>query len=894
MAILLVLFWHYIYCQAVVCPRSIFAQLCKVFPLAWSGVDLFFVLSGFLIGGILLDHKESPNYFKVFYLRRACRIFPLYFFCLIVFFILQAVLSKSVQTQLGWIFDHTLPAWTYFTFTQNFVMAKMGDFGNHFLGVTWSLAVEEQFYLVLPLLIRFISLRFLPVVFIFFIILAPLLRLLCLQFPGGEYAAYVLMPCRADSLFLGVLCAYCLRQEHIKIFLQKQVIYLYFLAAASGAGLWMMVLNNKYFLSPEMSLYGYSLTGIFFASLLVIAVLEKQGVMKMVTSWKWLMNLGLMAFGVYMFHQGISGFMHGLILKQFPKLCTNGEALVSLATLTVTLIAAYLSWRFFERPITRWGHKTEYVMPEQPSSRTFSNKHFLAVILIVACVFLAYGNSFKNGFMLDDYVFLFGKESLHNMSMKDVFTQNTNGFYRPVGFIILREVNFLFGNNPLGYQLATFTVFCLIGILFYILLFTITKNFPLALLSSSLYVAHPIHSVLVNYKYCVVNMAFIIGTQLSMLAFWWYREKGKPSWLFVSLIFYALALLSHEISFVLPVFLFLLSFLVRKDSFKQAAALCAPYLIVFVTFFIFRLSIVGSIQTPNPFQHLSVGQYLDLLSRLVSWYISKLFVPQDILFIWDEPLVDHVSFVGIGLFLISIIAVMIILFKKGRSLSAFAGWTLLMGIFPVLLIGFVHTARTFTAIMEPHWFGFSSIGFYLLVAQGIILIGKFVKPPVWKAGACIFVVLVCCITRESNAVWKTELSYCTYWAKHNKNNIAPLTRFKDVTVFDKGTDLNSYASCEEMALVGSKYYLAEDRKKAVVYHRLALEKNANCAPAYFFFGVYTWENGVYDKAAELFTKAHQLNPAYYPVAEEAASALKNMASGNINSQKKIMFLLFGL
>jgi peptidoglycan/LPS O-acetylase OafA/YrhL len=117
-------------------------------PLTASGVDLFFVLSGFLIGSILLDNREAANQFKVFYLRRFCRILPIYFVWIALFFVLGKLLLND------WLFASRYPAWSYPTFTQNFFMSNIGGFGAGWLAVTWSLAIEEQFYLTAPLLIR--------------------------------------------------------------------------------------------------------------------------------------------------------------------------------------------------------------------------------------------------------------------------------------------------------------------------------------------------------------------------------------------------------------------------------------------------------------------------------------------------------------------------------------------------------------------------------------------------------------------------------------------------------------------------------------------------------------------------------------------------------------------
>ena len=155
-AILLVLVWHYFGAQVVAEPKSILHYCTHALSLTWSGVDLFFVLSGFLIAGILLDHHNTSNYFRVFYLRRVCRIFPLYFLLLALFLCLSAT-NLSTSPSFRWLLHDPFPIWSYATFTQNILMGARGGFGPHWLGITWSLAVEEQFYLFVPFLNLFFA-----------------------------------------------------------------------------------------------------------------------------------------------------------------------------------------------------------------------------------------------------------------------------------------------------------------------------------------------------------------------------------------------------------------------------------------------------------------------------------------------------------------------------------------------------------------------------------------------------------------------------------------------------------------------------------------------------------------------------------------------------------------
>src|SRR3984893_11025519 len=139
----------------------------------WMGVDLFFVLSGLLISGILLDTKQSEGYFRNFYARRCFRIWPLYYSVLLFMFVIVPILRPS---EAHTVFEaRSSPWWAYPIFLQNFLVpVPTGATGA--LGVTWSLAVEEQFYLVWPLVVRFCTEAQLRKIAIAVICFSPALR----------------------------------------------------------------------------------------------------------------------------------------------------------------------------------------------------------------------------------------------------------------------------------------------------------------------------------------------------------------------------------------------------------------------------------------------------------------------------------------------------------------------------------------------------------------------------------------------------------------------------------------------------------------------------------------------------------------------------------------------
>ena len=158
-----------------------------------SGVDLFFVLSGYLITGILLANANSPRYFSSFYGRRSFRILPIYGIMLAIYLI-----GRKLGGSAPILFGGPLPWWSYVIGLQNFWMAIHQNYGATWLAGTWSLAIEEQFYLIFPLVVYFAPRRMLPRLLIALLVLCPLGRMAAYGL-GDGYSYFVLMRCARTS-----------------------------------------------------------------------------------------------------------------------------------------------------------------------------------------------------------------------------------------------------------------------------------------------------------------------------------------------------------------------------------------------------------------------------------------------------------------------------------------------------------------------------------------------------------------------------------------------------------------------------------------------------------------------------------------------------------------------
>jgi peptidoglycan/LPS O-acetylase OafA/YrhL len=313
--------------------------------LGYSGVSLFFVLSGFLITGILWDSRGTPGYFRFFYIRRVLRIFPLYY----------AVLLLCVGTALGvGVFRQNLLSLTaYAFFYQNFLLAD--NLRNVPLDPQhlWSLAVEEQFYIVWPLLL-------------FFARNVRQARLLCLLTVAGSFLfrLIALLPAvgierldhnplsRAGELALGGFLALSLRHSNVEWHRILRVAP--FTLAVSFGLLWLTVAPPASLPGLHLSFWLWSNTffAFFYASILALS-LKPLSLAEGFFSTRWLRWLGSISYGLYIFHL--------LFVQQFDllaaRLVPHHRTAQLLARIPIsaslTLFIAILSFHFFESPILR-------------------------------------------------------------------------------------------------------------------------------------------------------------------------------------------------------------------------------------------------------------------------------------------------------------------------------------------------------------------------------------------------------------------------------------------------------------------------------------------------------------------------------------------------------------
>lgn len=334
----------------------------NAFVLGWSGVDLFFVLSGFLITGILVDAKGSPRFLQNFYIRRALRIFPLYFTVLIAA-VLAAAFVPAIRHWLG-----TEELWWQFLYATNINVALNGWQAAGWFGHFWSLAIEEHYYLLWPLLVLLFPVRTLIRITIGVWLAVFLLRWVVLHLYHPTLATYVLTPLRVDSLALGGCLAMLVRHPPARAWLARVASHAVWIAGVLIGALVLCAgsVSHEHYLLQGL---GFSLFGICYAALLLQGVLPGSA--------RWLSPIlttpifrsaGKYSYGLYVFHVPVfmlvfhSEIGEKVRRKLLPADLTEGwaeAAISSIAALAISAGATVLSWNLLEKPALRLKQRFE-------------------------------------------------------------------------------------------------------------------------------------------------------------------------------------------------------------------------------------------------------------------------------------------------------------------------------------------------------------------------------------------------------------------------------------------------------------------------------------------------------------------------------------------------------
>lgn len=323
----------------------------RLLATGWVGVDLFFVLSGFLITGILYDTQQTSHFFRNFYMRRILRIFPLYYGVLAILAIV------SISLGYHWFLPGTLRIITY---TGTLFLHGIGSNNAPWINLNhlWSLQIEEQFYCVWPFLVsrlqtkrRILAACAIGIFLSFCVRIVAVLSGLWSSYP---YTLYSWTPGRFDGLLSGAALAILVRTELREWLLRSAGVFFWTLTTICVASIFCVYIYSPT-QNPLVGIVGPILYASISASLLLMA-LRRGSRTEHALSSSWLRFMGRLSYGLYIFHWIIYAMLvdklHAIVAAHSASKVL-GTLVPGAVTLLISIVAAMVSFRFFERPILK-------------------------------------------------------------------------------------------------------------------------------------------------------------------------------------------------------------------------------------------------------------------------------------------------------------------------------------------------------------------------------------------------------------------------------------------------------------------------------------------------------------------------------------------------------------
>jgi len=336
-AILLIIILHYV-------SRGGYFHYLGPKPLAllldsfWSGVDIFFVLSGFLIGGIILDNGRADNFFRVFYLRRSLRILPVAFLTIGLSYLVIPILTPSI------LWHTQVPSYAYLLFINNFWTARgLNPFPP--LEPMWSLAIEEQFYWMAPAFMLMVGARIRNVLLLMIVMISPILRLRDFGVSSWDFTLF-----RLDGFAAGILVAALLRSVRFEEVVAQSRKTINRAIIGLLIGTLVFTITPGYSLRVRVAI-GISLYSIATAGVILFLHLNRNGALSYALSRSWLAAIGRVSYFLYLMHLPI---LVCVVIAGVPWL------MQPLLALGICMLFAWVSWQLLESRLINIGKRLPY------------------------------------------------------------------------------------------------------------------------------------------------------------------------------------------------------------------------------------------------------------------------------------------------------------------------------------------------------------------------------------------------------------------------------------------------------------------------------------------------------------------------------------------------------
>ncbi len=450
--------------------------------------------------------------------------------------------------------------------------------------------------------------------------------------------------------------------------------------------------------------------------------------------------------------------------------------------------------------------------------------------------------------------------------------EGRHAYYRPMTHMMYDLCYTIFKDNLWQYHLLNIILLVFAATLIYVLIGKICGQYEVALLTSLFYLIHPINGIVVNYIPASVFALETIFILVTILLLWASLERKNNRALYaLSLLCSFLSLFWHESGIMTPFYVFATVLVFRNEPFKKKAAYLFPYFLIAFSFLIFRffyLNINENILKKLLYYHMAWWEYPANLFQVFRWYIIQLFCMQSIVIEWAAP-ITHQGIFWNNLGLISLFVFLIFLiirFARIKICQVAALWTLI-GFTPVCLAAF--RLPMDGVVIEPHWFIFSSIGFFILVAYFTLKVLDISK----IGGSILLFILILAVgitAHNYNKIWLNQKTYNLFWTQQVPTLDAPL--FYLGQIYQKEGAFNEARKYYKASLQGFSYdkdinnnlgVMDESEgnwKGAEANYRLALKANPFAASTYNNLGSVFFSQGRLVKAEKYFLQALAYNP----------------------------------
>lgn len=364
-AVLAVMAYHFaLFAELPASATWLDSTVATITNTGWVGVDLFFVLSGFLITGILYDAAAAPTgYFRAFYARRALRILPVYFgFLAVLLWLLPAVHSmqsadfRELRSNQLWFWGFSANIWMA---GREWWQANLYGTGH-----LWSLAIEEQFYIVWPAVVLLSRRRGLMAIAAIAIVVPFALRIVLWQVDARPYTIYVLTPARLDGLAVGAMIALCVRDPRAR----ARLLHWRAPLALAALAILIALLATQGEIDPYnrwMQYAGLSALAVLFGTVIATVATGSTGALRAVTHTRFLRATGRYSYALYVFHVPIATWLAwNTDIASWPPTVLGsylpGRLLFSGVACIITFAAAIASWHLYESQLLKLKDRVPY------------------------------------------------------------------------------------------------------------------------------------------------------------------------------------------------------------------------------------------------------------------------------------------------------------------------------------------------------------------------------------------------------------------------------------------------------------------------------------------------------------------------------------------------------